>query len=213
MQHLSDEALARIADEDPTVEEAAHLAACSACTAELEAAGDQLRALAELPDLEPPRGLELRLQAGLAGEGLLLSQRTGRLRTLRIAASVALFAAGGLAGFLGRGAAAAPAAVASLPPDASVHAAADRLQQAEALYNAALIDYVRSGGDLPVPDPLNRLAALEGIVLTTRAALNESPADPVINGYHLTALEQRDALLRRIEDTDPPGAYPEQEWF
>ena len=69
------------------------------------------------------------------------------------------------------------------------------------------------GGVLPAPDPVNRLAALEGIVLTTRAALNEAPADPVINGYHLTALEQRDAILRQIQAQPAPDEDNEQEWY
>ena len=57
-------------------------------------------------------------------------------------------------------------------------------------------------------DPLNQLAALEGIVLTTRAALEEAPADPVINGYHLSALGQRDAILRQID-----ARADEEPWF
>jgi len=214
MQHLTDEELARIADEDPTEEEEAHLAACTACACELREIREQVAMLAELPDLIPPPHLERRLRAGLAAEGLALSTRASRFRALRIAASVALFAAGGLAGFLGRGAvtpAAGPLA-GQLPP-ATVAEAAQHLQEAEALYNAALVNYARTGGDLPAADPISRLAALEGIVLTTRAALNEAPADPVINGYHLTALEQRDALLRRIGGTDPDATHLEQEWF
>lgn len=47
-------------------------------------------------------------------------------------------------------------------------------------------------------DPVARVAALESIVLTTRAALDRAPADPLINGYHLTAVAQRDAALRQI---------------
>jgi hypothetical protein len=59
---------------------------------------------------------------------------------------------------------------------------------------------------------VSRLAALEGIVLTTRSALREAPADPVINSYHLTALGQRDELLRQIEES---GTETEtgDEWF
>jgi hypothetical protein len=47
-------------------------------------------------------------------------------------------------------------------------------------------------------DPAVRLATLDGIVVTTAAALERSPADPVINGYHLAARAQRDALLRTV---------------
>jgi hypothetical protein len=38
-------------------------------------------------------------------------------------------------------------------------------------------------------------------VITTRAALGQAPTDPVINGYHLTALAQRDAMLKQIKTT------------
>ena len=60
---------------------------------------------------------------------------------------------------------------------------------------------------------MSRLAALEGIVLMTGAALSEAPADPVINGYHLTALEQRDALLRQIDRRNEATEESEQEWY
>lgn len=215
MQHLTDEELARIADEDPTEEEAAHLSACAECAGELREVREQIVMLAELPDIAPPPHLERRLRAGLAAEGLSLSRRAGRMQGLRIAASVALFAAGGLAGFVGRGTVSPSpdAPTTQFAPPTTVAEAAQQLQQAEALYNSALVNYARTGADLPAPDPLSRLAALEGIVLTTRAALNEAPADPVINGYHLTALEQRDALLRRIGAEEPAEVDTEQEWF
>ena len=50
-------------------------------------------------------------------------------------------------------------------------------------------------------DPAVRLATLDGIVVTTAAALERSPADPVINGYHLAARAQRDALLRTVSSS------------
>jgi hypothetical protein len=56
-------------------------------------------------------------------------------------------------------------------------------------------------------EPHNRLAALEGIVVTTRAALEAAPADPVINNYHLAAMGQREALLRQLE------TGPEKTWY
>ena len=54
MQHLNDEDLARLADEDPAPEEEAHLVVCGYCAAEVDEMRGQLRALAGLPDLEPP---------------------------------------------------------------------------------------------------------------------------------------------------------------
>jgi hypothetical protein len=214
MQHLNDEELARLVDEDPTEDEIAHLEHCAACVSEVRAMQLQTQALASLPDVEPPPRLAARLHAGMAVEGLLLSNRSRRQSMLRVAASLALFAAGGMAGFLGRGAR-DEGDMASLQrsPPASVAEATQRLQQAEAAYTAALAAYSEVGGSVPSPDPVSRLAALEGIVLTTRAALNEAPADPVINGYHLTALEQRDAILRQIEAQPAQDENDEQEWY
>ncbi len=214
MQHLNDEELARLVDEDPTDEEEGHLELCATCASEVLAMRQQTQALAALPDLDPPPRLAARLHAGMAVEGLLLSNRARRQAMLRIAASLALFAAGSLAGFVGRGAATGDglASIDRSPP-ATVTEAAQRLQQAESAYTAALAAYSEVGGNLPAPDPVSRLAALEGIVLTTRAALNEAPADPVINGYHLTALEQRDAILRQIESQPSQDENAEQEWY
>ena len=50
-------------------------------------------------------------------------------------------------------------------------------------------------------DPAVRLATLDGIVVTTAAALERAPADPVINGYYLAARAQRDALLRTVSSS------------
>lgn len=74
----------------------------------------------------------------------------------------------------------------------------DLLQQAESSYLEALARFAELSGSTRTDDPTARLAALEGIVLTTRAALAQAPTDPVINGYHLTALAQRDATLRQV---------------
>lgn len=213
-QHLNDEELARLVDEEVTEEEATHLRVCGTCSAELEALRTQTQALANLPDMEPPARLARRLHAGLAVEGLLLSNQARRRSMLRVAASVALFAAGGLAGFLGRGAVEPQTlATAARTPPANVTEAAQRLQEAETAYSAALAAYTELGGDTPAADPVSRLAALEGIVLTTRAALNEAPGDPVINGYHLTALEQRDAILRQIDARTNRPEVSEEEWY
>jgi hypothetical protein len=214
MQHLNDEEVARLMDEEPTEAEVEHLELCASCAAEFEAMRAQTRALASLPDLPPPQRLASRLQAGLAVEGLLLSNDARRRSLLRIAASLALFATGGLAGFLGRGAAEGGATLAlERSPPASVAEAAERLQHAESAYTTALQDYSEIGGVAAGSDPISRLAALEGIVLTTRAALQDAPADPVINGYHLTALEQRDAILRQIGTRPAPEDDNEQEWY
>jgi hypothetical protein len=75
--------------------------------------------------------------------------------------------------------------------------AAAQLRTAESDYLSALTRFAELSGHAEEGDPVARLAALESIVATTRAALGRAPADPVINGYHLTAVAQRDALLRQ----------------
>lgn len=77
------------------------------------------------------------------------------------------------------------------------------MRDAESAYLEALTRYAELAGGVPGGDPMARLAALEGIVLTTRAALGQAPADPVINGYHMTALAQREATLRQIAANTP----------
>ena len=92
---------------------------------------------------------------------------------------------------------AAPA-MATVRPARTPEEAAARLRTAESDYLSALARYAELSGRIDEGDPLARLAALESIVATTRAALGRAPADPVINGYHLTAVAQRDALLRQV---------------
>jgi len=83
-------------------------------------------------------------------------------------------------------------------PAANAEEAVTRLRDAERAYLAALNRYSDFSARGDNTDPLARLAALESIVATTRAALGQAPADPVINGYHLTAVAQRDATLRQL---------------
>jgi hypothetical protein len=211
MQHLNGEDLARLVEEEPGAEEAAHLALCAPCRSELEAIRDQTALLGELPDTEPPPLLWRRLLHAMEEEGLVRGARRGRGMVLRrVAAGVLLFAGGGLTGALARGRA-APGAPPPPPPARTAAEAGTQLRAAEQQYRAALSRYAELAGADATVDPVNRLAALEGIVLTTRAALKESPADPVINGYHLAAMGQRDALLRQISAAKAGDA--EQPWY
>ena len=91
-----------------------------------------------------------------------------------------------------------PVAIVAQQPARTAEEAANRLRTAETDYLAALARFAELSGRIDEGDPLARLAALESIVATTRAALGRAPADPVINGYHLTAVAQRDALLRQV---------------
>jgi hypothetical protein len=218
MSHLKLEELARCVEEEPTSFEAAHLASCSYCRGELEELRELTRALAHLPSHTPPPAQWAVLRSRLMTEGLLhdVRARSPRLRSklTGIAAALALFLAGALSGAVlfgsaGTGAMAGETASArSLAITAGTPAeAGEHLRNAEDLYLAALTRYAELTQDGSYADPLNRLAALEGIMLTAQAALREAPADPVINGYLLTAMGQRDAMLRQISRST------EQDWF
>ena len=200
MHHLNPETLARLVDETPDATESAHLAGCAECREELAALGEQTRCLAGLPDLEPPAASWHELERRLAREGVL-RRRWNLAPALRIAAGLALFLLGGVAGMVVRPGVSEPAAVASAD-------AAQQLRQAEAAYRAALAQYTESSGTPPAANPAARLATLETIVLTTQEALRQAPADPVINGYHFAAVSQRDATIRTLaRDAD------QQPWY
>jgi hypothetical protein len=263
MSHLTPEALARLLDEAPTAQEAAHLDTCAHCRAELEQMRDDVQSLSMLPDVSPAPDAWDALERRLTDEGLIRRRgfaAFGATRSLQIAAALLLFVGGTLAGRLSVDASqpmlaqqtpplAAPAAQqpAPLPPagaDASRLAADDApraaelpeqpvqpaprpprpetgavlasnnfaagyqattldeaiavLRQAEDLYLSALTRYAELASNADAGDPVSRLAAMQSIVLTTQAALSQTPMDPVINGYHLTALAQRDAALRQV---------------
>lgn len=230
MPHLTLEALARLVDEAPTDEEREHLAACGSCRDELEALREQTSTLGSLPTMSPPPDLWPELRTRLRKEGLVTGGRRHHrvpAGLTRLAAALALFIAGGAAGFVARGpvtagpdtgapvaaeTATAPTAVAqSDDPAASPRAALDPgtgdltadVERAQEVFAAALDRYMRANAT-EAPDPAARLAALDNIVMTTAEALNESPADPVINGYHLTAVAQRNELLRQIAASGEP---------
>jgi len=217
MIHLALEDLARLVDEDASAAEAAHLEVCPECRHTLEEMREQTVALGALPDLEPPARSWAALETRLLNEGLMRRQAvvvrgpwTARApwlpAVLRAAAAVVLFLGGGVLGAEWRerdlmaaveqagGTAVRPVTAAGT--DAPL---AQRLRAAEAAYLAALTEYAEANRSAPVSgDPIARLAALETIVLTTRAALDEAPTDPVINGYHLTALAEREATIKQI---------------
>lgn len=213
MQHLNLETLARLADEAPDAAERRHLDECASCRAELGAFRDQADALGRLPDLAAPPTIWKSVRSRLAAEPAATSgaARYGggdwRRPLLQVAAALVLFVAGGIAGAAATGGFAGDSRVA--PGDElQVQTASPeaRLRLAESEYLAALTDYAAEAEPGAASDPAARLAALEGIVLTTRSALDQAPADPLINGYHLAALGERNAMLRQIS-TIP------QEWF
>lgn len=77
--------------------------------------------------------------------------------------------------------------------------AARELVQAQATYMAALQRLAAIADPASGNAPETRMAALERLVQLTAAALERVPGDPVINGYHLAAVAERDALRRQME--------------
>jgi hypothetical protein len=213
MSHLKLEDLARLVDEAPEVDEATHLARCGECRGELDALVAQSQALRTLPDLAPPPDAWPSLSARLRDEGLLRRRRALPPAFARAAAAAFVFLAGGAMGYTVRDLAAPRDPAASAIPIAAQEApgiatpapgvavadgdASRNVEAASELFMDALDRYMASSGTT-AGDPVARLAALDNIVLTTAEALHEAPADPVINGYHLSALAQRDAVLRRL---------------
>jgi hypothetical protein len=90
-------------------------------------------------------------------------------------------------------------------------------EEAWATLNRAGEEYQRasaylSASNTEVPMPTNpdtyrtRLAALDNVMSDMRAALHESPHDPVINQYYLATVGAREATLRQLGTTLPAGA-------
>jgi hypothetical protein len=72
------------------------------------------------------------------------------------------------------------------------------VRELEALYFQTLTRIAEAGPATESGDPFTRLAVLEGITTLTGTALGQAPADPILNGYHLAALAQREATLKLI---------------
>ena len=89
--------------------------------------------------------------------------------------------------------------------------AAGAVHQAERQYMDALLQYRQlldaQGDPTAVGDPTIRFAALEAIVAAGRAAVQQAPADPYLNGVLVGALAERQALLRKASLTPGDGVF------
>ena len=138
---------------------------------------------------------------------------------MRAAAGILLLAGSAMVGRVSAGAAplpfgertvaTAPATVprADAPSFASLEQARDAQLHSEALYQQAAAylaehDTTGVGEGSPVAYR-SRLAALDQVISTTRQAMRQAPHDPVINGYYLTTLGQREATLRQLNTVLP----------
>jgi hypothetical protein len=232
MGHLTTEGLARLVSEAPTPEEGRHLAKCSSCRAELEALQVQTDATGSLPDLRPPPGDWEALEARLASEGLIrssgLAVRARRWRSsgwMQAAAALVLFFGGTALGSgvmasgpghdLAQGEGAQELELIPVgsqgQPVSNLVDAADAVYRAERRYMDALLQYRQlldaQGDPTYVGDPTVRFAALEAIVAAGRAAVQQAPADPYLNGVLVGALAEREALLRKASLTRGDGVF------
>jgi hypothetical protein len=232
MGHLTTESLARIVSEAPYPEERDHLDSCPACQAELASLREQTEALGALPDLRPPTGDWEALEARLVSEGLVRSGghslRPGGWRSfgwLQAAAALVLFVGGTAMGSqLTRGSQGGDLAQTGPPPGlelipvggspqpvSNLAEAAEVVRLAERQYIDALVQYRQlvdaQGEPSLIGDPTSRFAALEGIVAAGRAAVQQAPADPFVNGVLVSALAEREAILRNASLTRGDGVF------
>jgi hypothetical protein len=233
MQHLHTERLAALGDDQPSAEETVHLAVCDACAHEVTAYQTLVAmAHSEQQAFGLPLTRWESISAELAQTAPEAKRSVPAARSnrwmLQIAAGLLLVAGGAIAGRVSTGAeplpgassplvqtAAAPTSgaesAAQFNPDSSFFASADEAraaqQRSELVYQQATaflarIDTTGAGDPNPVAYR-SRLAALDRVLSTTRDALREAPHDPVINGYYLTTLGQREATLRQLNTALP----------
>lgn len=235
MGHLTVESLARIVSEAPYPEEREHLDSCPACQAELDALREQTESLGSLPDLRPPAGDWEALEGRLISEGLVrssgISHARGRpwtIRWLQAAAALVLFMGGAAlgsgitAGGDGEdsgdlaGAVSAPGRElvpvgSGVAPPVDLTEAASAVRLAERQYIDALVQYRQMLDAQEEPtllgDPTSRFAAVEAIVAAGRAALEQAPADPFVNGVLVSAMAEREALLRKTSLSPGDGVF------
>jgi hypothetical protein len=99
----------------------------------------------------------------------------------------------------------------SLPADSiffsSIDEARDAQARSEAIYQQAAAFLAQHDSSNAIDgNPVvvqSRLAALDQVISTTREAMRQAPHDPVINGYYLTTLGQREATLRQLNTVMP----------
>jgi len=231
MLHLSTDRLAALGDDQPppTPAEVAHLATCAECARE-RGAYQTLVAMAHAE--RAPLGLPLTrwesIASALAAEEVpLLVRRPPTSRAarwpLQVAAGLLLVAGGAMFGRMSAGTSplrgvatqrltAAGAGTSSTERLAaeSVFASVDEARAAqtrsEQLYQqaAAFLAQHDSSGAADGPIAVrSRLAYVDRVLSATRQAMREAPHDPVINGYYLTTIGQREATLRQLNTTLP----------
>ena len=233
MQHLAIERLAELAEGEPTALEKEHLAECAMCSAERVAyqrvvamASDERRRIA------PPISTWGLLSEELREQGLITTREQATARTMfiekittfawRAAAGIAILVTGLIGGRLTTGmplrSAFALGTVEGTPVSqvamnaeefASTAAAMQTLQRAQQEYERAALylayhDTTTSEGATEAYR--TTLAALDEMAETSLKALNEAPADPIINQVYFTTLGARNMTLGKLATALPTGS-------
>ena len=216
MSHLPTERLAALVDEVPTSAELAHLTSCDECARERAV----FRGLAEMAVTESTRiGTPLTKWETLApvlvsdgvidtGRGSPFRRHSVRRPWVQAAAALLLLAGGVAAGrYSASGKATTIASTDSVPTFRSIDDARAAQAQFQLLYQQATAYLAQNDtGSLLTDSPSAmraRLTALDRAREVMGKALNEAPYDPVINGYYLTTIGQREATIRQLNTVLP----------
>ena len=233
MQHLPIERLAELADGEPTTAEQLHLSECNMCSAERVAysrvvsmAADERRRIA------PPISNWGALSAELREQGMITTREQANARKIFIdkVTRIAWQAAAGVGILItglvtGRVTAGMPfsAAIAFAAPDTSLVTTASLtaedftttatamqvLQRAQQDYERAalyLASHDTSTSEGATEAYRTTLAALDDMAETSLRALNESPADPILNQVYFTTLGARNMTLGKLATALPVGS-------
>jgi hypothetical protein len=216
--HLSPERFAALADDELTTSEAAHVAVCPSCAAEIGAYRWLLTSAREegrIPSVPLTRWETLAPQLAAAG----LIRRRALRWPARVAAALALTIGGGLFGRYtatphvvaqsGTATAAVDNIDDSMPIFHSASEALATLNRAERDYRHASAYLVAQNPETTVTEQRDayraRLAALDEVAQATAAGLHEVPNDPVLNQYYLSTVGARNATLRQLKGALPVG--------
>lgn len=228
VSHLSTERLAALSDESPNAAELAHLAICAECARERAVYQNLLElASAESARLGAPLTSWERLAPALAADGVIDNgrplptvSRTRRARGswMQAAAAVLLVGGGVAAGRYTAGATVLPTPAPataranvndSVPHFASVEEARAAQAQSQLTFQTATAFLAQRDTNAAVSETpatiRTRLATLDQVREVVGKALNDAPYDPVINGYYLTTVGQREATLRQLNTALPVG--------
>jgi len=225
MLHLDPERLAALAEDQPTPDEAAHLAACPACARE-QAAYEELVAMAARErrtvltrPLTDWRSLSARLTNDPAPVRAAPARGRGLPRAwMQIAAGFVIATAGVALGRASAHAGSAPGTreVAQHEANADTTHSLASVDDAMALMRRAESDYRLAAAFVVAHDTSlhgvagidryrQRLAALDRVSDAALAAANQAPADPVINQYLISARTAREVTLQQLNGSLPAG--------